>query len=75
MMVNVIKVTLACIKFKARGHDTTLITKTLAAFELDPEKAAARQKDPLEITSDSVKAQKLAKEIESSIDGYSEWKR
>ena len=63
----------AFIKFKTRSHDTSLITKTLAAFELDPEKAA--EKDPLEVTSDSVKAQKLAKEIESCIEGYSDWKR
>ena len=62
----------AVLRFRARGRDTKMITKTLAAFELDPER---EEKEFLELRSESEKAQNLAKQIEERLEGYNNWKR
>ena len=54
-------------KFQKRGHESALITKSLAAFTLDPEQE--KKKNVSETKSDSIKAQELALEIEANILG------
>ena len=54
-------------KFKTRSKESALITKTLGAFTMNVQEEV--KKDPIVIRNDSKKAQKLAEDIEASIEG------
>ena len=65
-------------KFKVQSHNTGLISKSLSALALDPDRKKRKDKDGNDLTdfvSESKRAQELARDIEKSIEGYSEWKR